>query len=52
VLNTNSEEDTISYTQLETFEFDTDASAPLTEDEVITVLNPALMVNLYICFIK
>jgi hypothetical protein len=43
VLNTNSEEDTISYTQLETFEFDTDASAPLTEDEVITVLNPALM---------
>ncbi|EFA01368.1 sensory neuron membrane protein 2 [Tribolium castaneum] len=43
ILGKNEEEDTISYTQKETFEFDAEASKPLTEESVVTVLNPALM---------
>ncbi|KAJ3662460.1 hypothetical protein Zmor_006808 [Zophobas morio] len=43
ILEIDEDEDTISYTQMETFEFDAESSAPLTEDDMITVLNPPLM---------
>ncbi|XP_044258686.1 sensory neuron membrane protein 2-like [Tribolium madens] len=43
ILDTNEGEDTISYTQKETFEFDAEASHPLKEKSNLTVLNPALM---------